>query len=78
MYNYDNPQTAAIISIGMKASRETLGVLDAELFLVTVKQQKFDYTEWRRDNLWIGLTAEEIFDRAAANDPIGKSFGLED
>jgi len=42
------------------------------------KQEQFDYTEWRRDNLWVGMTAEEILARAAANDPIGVSFGLEE
>ena len=78
MYKYDNPQTAAIISIGMKALRKALGTIDTELFLVTVKNERFDYTEWRRDNLWVGMTAEEIFDQAAANDPIGTSVGLED
>ena len=77
MYKDENPQTAAIMSIGMKALREALGTIDTELFLVTVKSTRFDYTEWRRDNLWIGMTAEEILDKAAKKDQIGVSFGLD-
>jgi hypothetical protein len=41
------------------------------------RQEQFDYTEWRRDNLWVGMTADEILERAATNDPIGVSYGLE-
>jgi hypothetical protein len=76
MYRYDNPQTAAVMSIGMKALRKALGTLDTELFLITVKQEPFDYTEWRRDNLWVGMSADEILTQAAENDPIGVSYGL--
>jgi hypothetical protein len=72
-----NPQTAAIMSVGMKALRKALGAYETEIFLVNVKQEQFDYTEWRRDNLWKGMTAEEIMAQAAKNFP-QKSFGLED
>jgi hypothetical protein len=40
-------------------------------------QERFDYTEWRRANLWADATADEILEQAAANDPIGTSFGSE-
>jgi hypothetical protein len=76
MYKQQNPQTAAIMSIGMKALEKALGTLDAELFLVMIKQGEFDYTEWRRENLWPGLTSDEIMARAANNFP-QNSFGLE-
>jgi len=75
---YNDVATEAIMCIGMKALREALGALDTEIFLVNVKQENFDYTEWRRDNLWLGLSADEILDSAARNDPIGVSFGLEE
>ncbi|MGL6298852.1 MAG: hypothetical protein ACRC1M_06785 [Methanobacteriaceae archaeon] len=26
-----------------------LGIVDAERFIATIKKDKFDYTEWRRD-----------------------------
>jgi len=74
---YKDPQTAAVMSVGMKALRQALGSFEMELFLVTIKQEQFDYTEWRRDNLWAGMTAEEIMERAAINFP-QKSYGLED
>jgi hypothetical protein len=77
MTNYSDPQTAAIMSVGMKALRKALGSLEVELFLVNIKQEQFDYTEWRQDNLWVGATADEILEQAAANDPIGTSFGLD-
>lgn len=67
-----------ILSVGMKALHEALPPLEMQMFLVAIKQEQFDYTEWRRDNLWVGMTANEILEQAAANDPIGKSFGLEE
>jgi len=74
---YKDPQTAAVMSVGMKALRQALGSFEMELFLVTVKQEQFDYTEWRRDNLWVGMSADEIMKQAAANFP-QKSFGFGD
>jgi hypothetical protein len=73
---YNNVATEAIMNIGMKALRDALGVVDAEIFLINVKQERFDYTKWRQDNLWEGMSLEEILDKAAQNDSIGKSFGL--
>jgi hypothetical protein len=29
--------------------------------------EDFDYTEWRRENLWVGMSADEILNRAAIN-----------
>jgi hypothetical protein len=66
-----------MMDMKMKALRDALGVVDAEIFLVNVKQERFDYTEWRQDNLWAGMTLEEILNRSANNDPIEKSFGLD-
>ena len=59
-----NVQDAALLSAGMKTLRDTFGTVRAEIFITLVKQKGFDYTEWRRDNLWVGMTAEEISDRA--------------
>ena len=77
MTNYQNPQTAAIMSVGMKALHKALPPVDMEIFLVAIKQEQFDYTEWRRDHLWKDMTAEEIMAQAARNHP-EKSYGLED
>jgi hypothetical protein len=77
MADHTDPQTAAIMSVGMKALRSALGAYETEIFLVRIKQEEFDYTEWRRDNLWAGMTAEQILEQAARNFP-RKSFGLGD
>jgi hypothetical protein len=59
-----NVQDSALLSAGMKTLRDTLGTVRAEVFITLIKQKGFDYTEWRQDNLWRGMTAEEISDRA--------------
>lgn len=43
----------------MDALVETLGCVDAERFVVMIKRDTFDYTEWRRD-LWKGKSIEEL------------------
>ena len=75
-YKDKDPQTAAIMSVGMKALRKALGTYETEVFLVNIKREEFNYTEWRRDNLRSGMSAEEIFEQAARNFP-QKSVGLE-
>jgi hypothetical protein len=57
--------TAAIIDAGMYWPREKLGVLEAESFIAAIRNEYFDYTEWRRDNLFRGMTLEEINEAAA-------------
>ncbi len=57
-------QDRVLLSEGMKALLNTFGAVRAEVFITLIKQNGFDYTEWRRDNLWSGMTAEEISDRA--------------
>jgi hypothetical protein len=57
--------TAAIIDAGMFWLREKLGVLETESFIAAIRNEHFDYTEWRRDNLFSGMTLEEINEAAA-------------
>ena len=57
-------QKTAIMSAGMKLLRETLGTVEAEIFIASVKSQGFDYTEWR-ENLWEDITLKELLERAA-------------
>jgi hypothetical protein len=40
----DSIQTAAIMSAGMKLLRENLGLIESEIFMYNVKQERFDYT----------------------------------
>jgi hypothetical protein len=54
------------MSEGMKALRNTLGTVGAEMFLFTLKaEEPFDYTEWRRDNLFEDMSADELLSAAA-------------
>jgi len=32
--------------------------------MMSLKRKGFDYTKWRRKNLWVGLTSEEILQHA--------------
>ena len=60
----ENVQTSAIMSAGMKVLRETLGVIEAEIFITNINRNQSDYTKWR-ENLWEDLTLHELLERAA-------------
>ncbi len=49
----------AVYLEAMEALIAALGHVDAERFVVMVKRDTFDYTEWRR-NLWKDKSIEEI------------------
>lgn len=51
---------AVLMKTGMKVLIERLGNIDAERFVSILLREPFDYTEWRRDNLCVGMTVEEI------------------
>ena len=57
-------QSTAIYSAGMKLLRDNLGAIETEIFISIVNSGEFDYTKWRED-LWEGLTAQGLFERAA-------------
>ena len=61
----DTMQNSAIVSAGMRLLRENLGLVETEIFIFNIKAKGFDYTEWRRENLWEDLTTEELFAKAA-------------
>jgi hypothetical protein len=52
------------MTAGMRALREALGIVEAEIFITNIKQEYFDYTEWR-ENLYEDITLEELVSRAA-------------
>ena len=60
----ENIQTAAIMSAGMKLLRENLGLIESEIFICNIKQERFDYTEWSQ-NLFEDMTLEELHSKAA-------------
>jgi hypothetical protein len=51
---------AVLMKTGMKVLIERLGDIDAERFVSILLREPFDYTEWRKDNLCVGMTVEEI------------------
>jgi hypothetical protein len=70
-----------IMSEGMKYLTEKLGFVEAEFFVFTLKQDAFNYTEWRReyfDNAYKDGpgTQLENFLNAAVKHFQQKSFGL--
>ena len=55
-----------IMSEGMRALRNQLGTVGAEMFVFTIKSEEpFNYTEWRRDNLFEDMTADELLNESA-------------
>ena len=55
---------AVLLDNGIKCLNEGLGMLDAEQFIYVLQSQSFDYTQWRKKNLFVGLSVEEISDAA--------------
>jgi hypothetical protein len=49
-----------LMKTGMQILIEKLGNIDAEKFISLILREPFDYTEWRKENLMVGMTIEEI------------------
>jgi hypothetical protein len=49
-----------LMKTGMKVLIEELGNINAERFVSILLREPFDYTEWRKNNLCVGMTVEEI------------------
>ncbi len=43
---------------------KALGDVNAERFIMLMNREPFDYTEWRRDNLFVGETVDSLMDKA--------------
>jgi hypothetical protein len=48
---------------GMLALRNALGLVEAEKFILLIKQDHFDYTEWQT-HLWEEKSVDELFNAA--------------
>ena len=73
----ENIRTSAIMSAGMRVLRETLGTIEAEIFIANISSNKSDYTKWR-ENLWEDLTLHELLERAAkAEEKYGVPQGVQ-
>jgi hypothetical protein len=54
---------------GTTALIEKLGIIEAERYISNLRNtEPFDYTEWRQENLWKGMSAEDILLAAAEFD----------
>jgi hypothetical protein len=49
-----------LLKAGMKILIEQLGNIEAEKFVSILLREPFDYTEWRKNNVCVGMTVEEI------------------
>ena len=56
--------TDAILNAGMDALIQRLGTVGAERFITLIIREPFDYTKWRREHLFEGMTVEEISEDA--------------
>ena len=54
-----------IMNRGIKCLLENLGDIETEEFIMTIKREKFDYTEWQK-TLFEGMTLEDINNAAVA------------
>lgn len=50
----------SLLNKGMVCLTEHLGLVDAERFISLINAERFDYTEWRRENLFSDLTVAEV------------------
>lgn len=50
-----------LYSQGMKVLRDFFGIVNAEAFIALVKNEKYDYTEWRR-GFYDKMTPDEYFE----------------
>ena len=57
---------AVLLDKGIKCLTDGLGLLEAEQFIYVLLSQPFDYTEWRKNHLFIDMTVDEINDAADA------------
>jgi hypothetical protein len=50
---------AEIIHSGFESIFSTLGMVDAERFIMLIKRDKFDYTQWQKQ-LWANESVESL------------------
>ena len=56
--------SAVLLDKGIRCLNNELGILEAERFVALLLKEPFDYTEWRKDNLFAGMSIDEIIDEA--------------
>lgn len=58
--------SVVLLNKGMECLMENLGLVEAERFISLIHLESFDYTEWRKDNLFKDMTIEELSKEAMA------------
>ena len=56
--------TDALMSSGMKCLVDKLGIVEAEMFISVIREDTFDYTEWRQEHLWKNMSLDEVLQLA--------------
>jgi len=49
-----------LMKAGMQTLIDNLGCVDAEKFIFLILKEPMDYTEWRQNNLFNGMSIESI------------------
>jgi len=57
--------TSVIIDEGVNCLLDKLGSVETEIFISYFLREPFDYTKWRRDNLYENLSLSELNRKAA-------------
>jgi hypothetical protein len=57
--------SAVLLDTGMRYLSEKLGPVEAERFIALLLREPFDYTEWRKNHLFVGKSVREISEEAA-------------
>ena len=52
--------SAVLLDKGMRCLTSELGLVEAEQFVYLLLSEPFDYTEWRKNNLFVGMSLAEI------------------
>ena len=52
-----------IINMGFNSIFSSLNMVDAERFIMLIKRDKFDYTEWQK-NIWEDESIESLSEKA--------------
>ena len=57
--------TSVIVEEGVNCLLDKLGSVETEIFISSFLREQFDYTKWRRDNLYENLSLSELNKKAA-------------
>lgn len=52
--------TIELMNKGLLCLRRELGDIGCEEFISVIMRERFDYTEWRKNNLYIGMSVNDI------------------